>query len=154
MRFGTTELLLLVVLAIILFGGTNNAHTPHGQVGDRYPDTNTVAGQMQYVIDRIYSLLAQAGNLHCRVLVVTPYCFGQSPYVEDAFAEDGMGLAGIIQEVAGYNGIPAWNAYRNSGINPTTLALWGASASDHVHLNALGYAHLGRQSARFASREV
>lgn len=116
--------------------------------------TATVAGRVQHAIDTIYSLLAQVDNLACRLMVVTPYCFGASDYNEDAFAMDGAGLAQTIEDVANYNGVPVYNAYKNSGINPTTLAVWGNSDSDHVHLNAAGYAHLGRRIARFVEENV
>ena len=140
--------------AIIFFGGQNNHKLAHGKVGDVYPADETVAGCMQYAINRIYSLLAEADNLTCRVLVVTPYCFGASDYNTDAFTMDGAGLAQTIEDVANYNGIPVWNAYKNSGINPTTLAVWGAAGNDHVHLSSAGYAHLGKLIAAFADREV
>lgn len=140
--------------AIIFFGGQNNHKGAHGKVGDIYPTNATVAGYMQYAINKIYALLTEAGNLTCRVMVVTPYCFGASDYNTDAFQNDGVGLAQIIEDVANYNGIPVWNAYKNSGINPTTLAVWGAAANDKVHLNSAGYAHLGKLIAEFADRNV
>lgn len=115
---------------------------------------NTVASYMQYAINRIYALLAEAGNLGCRLMVITPFCFGASPYNEDAFSEDGVGLAQVIEDVAAYNGVPVYNAYKRSGINPTTLALWGASTTDRLHLNADGYAHLGKLIAKFAEDNV
>ena len=115
---------------------------------------STVASYMQHVIRRVYFLLLAADNLDCRVMVVTPFCFGASEYNEDAYAMDGLGLAQVIEDVANYYGIPVYNAYKNSGINPTTLMVWGKSETDNLHLNDAGYAHLGRRIAHFANEHI
>ena len=134
---------------IILFMGTNNMFDEHGDVGDLYPTNNTVCGQMQYAINRVFDLLDSANNKSCRVAVVTPYCFGESPYNQDAYGLDGIGLAKSIEDVANYNGLPAYNAFKNSGINMFTWSIYGASETDKLHLNNDGYAMLGERITEF-----
>lgn len=144
---------------IIFFGGINNLSDPHGTEGDLYPETPTVAGKLQYAIDKIFSLLAQADNLSCPVALITPYCYGASPYNPNALESNGMGLAKIMEGVAGVNGLPCWNAYKNSGINKYTWGIYSANSTatdsegnilDQLHLNtSAGYPHLGEGIAGF-----
>lgn len=135
---------------IIWFSGTNDMNTAHGQVGDLYPTNKTVAGCMQYVINKLYALLESANNLGCRVIVVTPFCYGALSPNPTALVNDGSGLAEIIEKVAHYNGLPCYNAYNNSGINQFTWAKWSSNIDgDQLHLSTVGYAHLGNRIAEF-----
>lgn len=173
---------------IIFFAGYNNRGTPDGKVGDCYKDDgtgqSTIAGFLQYAINCIFEKL-QGGvengityksNLTCRVMVVTPHCAGKYSYIDvDGYgeypSESGytmQTLAQIIEDVAHYNNLPCYNAWKNSGINRFTWNIYSASSSpdsglteqgnggqyywnaDQLHLNKnVGYPHLGTCIAKF-----
>ncbi|MBQ8345118.1 MAG: hypothetical protein IJY42_02495, partial [Clostridia bacterium] len=123
---------------IVFFGGYNSRHLPIGQVGDCYcPDRgegNTVAGHVQYAINRIYQVLAEARHLDCRLLIVTVDCSGQYPYFKaDGYTEltpgDGRSLehmANMQKAVAQANGLPVCDLFHTSGINRHTWSVFGA----------------------------
>jgi hypothetical protein len=123
---------------IVLFGGYNNRYINIGKVGDCYlPGAETgytVAGLMQYCIERIYQVLAQADRLTCRLLVVTVDCSGKYPWVDcDGYTENGEGsgrsleaMASIQKAVAAYNSIPCCDLFHNSGINRYTWSVFSA----------------------------
>lgn len=145
---------------IIFFGGTNNMHQTHGVVGDLYPNQKTVCGEMQYAINSIFSLLKTANNLSCRVICVTPYCFGSTEWNDNALQENGSALARSIEDVAHYNGVPCYNTYNNSGINKFTWRIFTNNAEsedesgkklDQLHLNDAGYAYLGDLITQFVN---
>lgn len=126
---------------IVFFGGYNNRGTSDGKVGDCYNPTDktgrTIAGYMQYCIDRIYETLEQADNLQCKLLVVTVDCAGKYPYIDaDGYDEypNGSGctmetFANIQKAVAEYNSIPCCDLWHTSGINKHTWCLYGASSN-------------------------
>ena len=143
---------------IVFFGGTNNMNQAHGAVGDVYPTNKTVCGEMQYAINKIFELLKTANNLTCRVVAVTPYCFGATEWNDNALLKDGAGLAESIEKVANYNGLACFNAYNESGINQFTWAVYTNNATptdasgnvlDQLHLNDYGYAYLGDLITQF-----
>lgn len=126
---------------IILYGGYNNRGTDDGEVGDLYnPDgggQSTIAGYMQYCINRIYEVLKEANNLTCKILIVAVDCAGKYPYInadgyEEYPADTGRTmetLANIQVAVAEHNSIPALDLWHNSGINKNTWNVFGASAN-------------------------
>lgn len=130
---------------IVLYGGYNNRNLDIGRVGDRfYTDGSgdrTVAGFMQHAIDRIYEELSNAGNLTCRLLIVTVDCSGRYPWVDaDGYGESEPGtgrtleaMANIQKEVAAYNAIPCCDLFHTSGINRYTWHIFGASADPVNH---------------------
>ncbi|SFK53655.1 hypothetical protein SAMN04488076_1011, partial [Trichococcus palustris] len=153
---------------IIYFGGYNNRSTLVGQLGDLYPTQNTIAGYTQYVINRIYEELIAAGNLTCKVLIMTPHCAGKYPYVDaDGYAiyPAGSGqtmetMTDIMKEVANYNNVAVCDLWHNSGINKFTWTVYGAESftyieaitgrsgtyphnGDQLHCSNLGYAQIG-----------
>lgn len=165
---------------IIFFAGYNNRGTADGEVGDCYAKDgsgqNTIAGYLQYALNRIYEELAEAGNLTCRVAVVTPHCAGKYSYIDaDGYDEYPAGsgltmqtLAQIMEDVAAYNNVPCYNAWKNSGINRHTWTVYAASPTadsglteqgsggkyywnaDQLHLNsAVGYPYLGERIANW-----
>lgn len=143
---------------IVFFGGTNNMHQAHGAVGDVYPANKTVCGEMQYAINKIFQLMKEANNLKCRVVCITPYCFGSTEWNDNALVKDGVGLADSIESIANYNGLPCFNAYNNSGINQFTWSVYTNNATaedasgnklDQLHLNDYGYAYLGDLITQF-----
>lgn len=129
---------------IVLFGGYNCRHTAIGQVGDRYAvngGDKTIAGMMQYCIDRIYEELGKANNLTCKLLIVTVDCSGKYPWVDvDGFGEVGgrgsgkslENMAKIQVEVAKRNAIPVCDLFNTSGINPHT---WGVFSFESDPVN-------------------
>ena len=165
---------------ILFFAGYNNRGAEDGAIGDCYsPDgtgSRTIAGMLQYAINRIYEELSAAGNLTCRVAIITPHCAGKYSYIDaDGYEEwpDGSGrtmqtLAQIMEDVANYNNLPCYNAWKNSGINRFTWCVYASSSAaksekteqgtggkyywnaDQLHLNKeTGYPHLGKCIALF-----
>ena len=130
---------------IVFFGGYNSRWVDIGEVGDLYsPDQtgqNTVAGLMQYAINRIYDTLYTAGNMTCRLLVVTVDCSGKYPYADaDAYQETApktgrtlAAMATIQRAVAEYNAIPCCDLFHTSGINPRTWQYFSASPDAENH---------------------
>ncbi len=123
---------------IVLYGGYNNRNLDIGQVGDCYrPDgggQKTVAGFMQYAVNRIYDCLWAADNPGCRLLIVTVDCVGRYPWVDaDAYGESTPGtgrtvkaMAEIQRAVAEFNAIPCCDLFHTSGINPHTWRYFSA----------------------------
>jgi len=163
---------------IVFFAGYNNRGTEDGKVGDCYdPKTQsgrTIAGYTQYAINRIYEELAEAGNLTCRVVAITPHCAGKYGYIDaDGYSEHPAGsgrtmrtLAQIMEDVAAYNSVPCLNLWETSGINRHTWCVFSASPTatnkdgtasgpypynnDQLHLNnAVGYPYLGKRIANW-----
>lgn len=159
---------------IVFFAGYNNRGTPDGAAGDCYnPDDNsgkTIAGYTQYAINRIYEELSEAGNLTCRVVVITPHCAGKYSYVDaDGYDEYPKGsgqslrtLAQTMEAVANFNSIPCLNLWETSGINKHTWSVFASSPTptnadgtgsgqypynnDQLHLNRdVGYPYLGER---------
>lgn len=123
---------------IIIFGGFNERKNPCGNVGDVYVSEqsgDTVAGHLQYVINRLYELLnggSENGitynkNLKCRIAVVAPYCCGKyrwsnlDGYQKDPNTNESLhDIANIICKVANENNCPSYNAWELSGIGRAT----------------------------------
>ncbi|MBQ7346433.1 MAG: hypothetical protein IJW55_00595 [Clostridia bacterium] len=128
---------------IVFYGGYNNRRLEIGKVGDRYVSggagQKTVAGVMQYCIDRIYQTLFEANNTTCRLLIVTVDCSGKYPWVDaDGYTEvePGSGktleaMANIQKAVAAYNSIPCCDLFHNSGINRYTWNIFSAESFAH-----------------------
>ena len=131
---------------IIIFGGFNNRSNLQGQVGDLYKDDgtgqNTVAGQLQYVINWIYDKLkggtddsgTYSANLNCRILIIPPYCCGKYSWIDaDGYDVYPSGtqtlhtLANTMIDVANANNCESWNAWEKSGIGRYTWTIWTAS---------------------------
>lgn len=124
---------------IVVYGGYNIRGLKTGQVGDLYKTDgtgeNTVAGQMQYAINRIYENLYAADNMTCRLLIVTVDCPGKYPWADaDGYSDvqpgDGKSfeaMANMQKQVAEYNALPCCDLFHTSGINRHTWAWFGAS---------------------------
>lgn len=122
---------------VVLFGGYNNRHNPIGRAGDCYSPTGgdkTVAGMMQYCINRIYEELAKANNLTCKLLIVTVDYTGKNMWIDaNGFEEIGAkgsgksyeNIANVQVEVARRNAIPVCDLFHTSGINPYTWSVFG-----------------------------
>lgn len=117
---------------VVLYGGYNNIGYDRGQAGDLYaPDgsgQNTIAGFMQYAINRIYEKLEKADNIGCRLLVVTVDCPGKGMWINaDGYTEYKPGtdksfktMAKVQRDVAAYNSLPVCDLFNTSGINRRT----------------------------------
>lgn len=125
---------------VIFFAGYNDRE-----------DTDA-ASALQYCIDTIYDRLEEAGNLTCRILIVTPHCVGRYSYIDaDGYEEypPGSGrslkkMADIMEEVAADNSIPVCNLWKTSGINRRTWSVYGAvPGADMVHCSNQGYELIG-----------
>ena len=126
---------------IVFFAGYNNRGTDDGKVGDCYNPAgggqSTIAGYMQYCINRIYEELTEAGNLTCRILIVTVDCAGKYPYIDANGYEEwpaGSGrtmetLANIQKAVAEANGLSCIDLWHDYGFNKHTWNVFGASAN-------------------------
>ena len=163
---------------IILFAGYNNRGMSDGSVGDCFnPNDNngkTIAGITQYAIDRIYEELSEAGNLNCRIVIITPHCVGKYGYIDvDGYNEYPKGsgqtlrtLAKTMEDVARFNSLPCLNLWENSGINRHTWSVFASNPTatntngsgsgtypynnDQLHLNKdVGYPYLGERIANW-----
>ena len=124
---------------IVVLPAYNDRGKEDGTVGDCYNPSgsgqNTIAGVVQYSINRIYEELTNAGNLKCKVLFATPHCSGRYPYIDaDGYEEYPVGsgrtmetLANTIIAVGNHNNIPVCDLWHNSGINRYTWNIFGAS---------------------------
>lgn len=124
---------------IVFYGGYNNRNLPVGKVGDRLNSDGTgdrtLAGFMQHAIDRIYEELEIAGNLSCRLLIVTVDCPGKYPWADaDGYTETSPGkgnsfeaMANMQKAIAEYNAIPCCDLFHTSGINRNTWHIFGAN---------------------------
>lgn len=124
---------------VVLYGGYNNRNLDIGKVGDLYradgTGQKTIAGFMQYAINRIYEELYAANNMTCRLLIVTVDCAGRYPYVDaNAYEETPKGsgrtleaMAMMQKAVAARNSIPCCDLFTTSGINEHTWNYFGAS---------------------------
>ena len=146
---------------IVFYAGYNNRGTADGNVGDCYDpnDSNqgrTIAGYMQYAINRIYEELANANNLTCKLLIVTVDCAGKYPYIDaDGYEQfpSGSGqtmetLANIQKAVAEANNIPCLDLWHNSGINRHTWTVYGANPNAYIENpgeSSAPYPHNGDQ---------
>lgn len=154
---------------IVLFGGMNERSLTYGLLGDLYPSQNTLYGRMQYVINKIYSLLKTANNLTCKILIVTPHCCGKYNYIDvDGYGEypaaTGQTLEKLVNNLktcANYNNLRVVDLWHNSGVGKNTWSVYMASAvatitppggstapypanGDQVHFNDTGYALIGQ----------
>lgn len=126
---------------IIVLPAYNDRGKADGDIGDCYKTDgtgdNTIAGIIQYSINRIYEELNKAGNLSCRIMYATPHCAGKYPYIDaDGYTEypSGTGrtmetLANTIIKVCNHNNIKVCDLWHNSGINKFTWNIFGASNS-------------------------
>lgn len=124
----------------LLYGGYKDRSCDPGKPGDLYrPDgtgQDTIAGVMQYAINRIYEELAKANNLTCRLLIVTVDCTGKNQWVNaDGNSEfppnsgrSYKNTAMIQKVVAENNGLPCCDLFHTSGINSHTWRVFGAEA--------------------------
>ena len=130
---------------IIFYAGYNNRGTEDGTVGDCYDPNDstqgrTIAGFMQYALNRIFEELANASNLTCRMLVVTVDCAGKYPYIDaDGYeqypANSGQTMetmANIQKAVAAANNVPCLDLWHNSGINRHTWTVYGANPNAYI----------------------
>lgn len=124
----------------LLYGGYRMSSCDPGKPGDIYrPDgtgEDTIAGVMQYAINRIYEELAKANNTACRLMIVTVDWTGKNQWVNaDGNSEfppnSGRSYknTAIIQKaVAERNALPCCDLFHTSGINPHTWCVFGAEA--------------------------
>ena len=126
---------------IVVLPAYNDRGKEDGRIGDCYKTDGsgqlTIAGIIQYTINRIYDTLTQANNLTCKVLYATPHCPGRYPYIDaDGYEEYPVGsgrtmetLANTIVAVGNHNNIPVCDLWHNSGSNRYTWNVFGASAN-------------------------
>ena len=126
---------------IVVLPCYNDRGKPDGKVGDCYATDGTgqktIAGLVQYTINRIYETLKEAGNLKCKILYVTPHCAGKYPYIDvDGYGEypEGSGysmktIASTITAVCNYNNIPVCNLWSESGIGKFTWNVFESSST-------------------------
>ena len=136
---------------IIVFGGMNERNRAYGQLGDLYPTQDTIHGRVQFVINKLYELLAQASNLGCKILFIAPYCCGVYSNINvDGYGEYPVGsgqtlekMVNHIKTCVNYNNLPVVDLWHESGIGKHTWSLYQFSVNDQVHLNSAGYTRVG-----------
>ena len=162
---------------LIFYGGYNERHMEYGNDGDVYPEQNTLFGKFNAVMTRIYSLLDEAKNRNCRVIMISPHCVGRYDWVDADGTEEfpkGSGrtlgtMSEVVRRVAEKYGAEFFDAYHLSGIGPDNWCKYANSPvalrpdydpekeyeapypmfADQAHLNGEGYAKLGRAIASF-----
>jgi hypothetical protein len=161
---------------IVIWAGANERYTDLGELGDLYVDAttgNTIYGKVQYLINKIYTLLTTTGNLQCKIIMMTPHCCGKYSFLDiDGYGIYPVGsgrtlktLCDAMVTVANANNIPCINLYNESGIGKNTWSIYCASPTatitapegatapyptngDQLHLNAeAGYPLVGRMVA-------
>jgi hypothetical protein len=144
---------------IIFYAGYNNRGVPDGAVGDCYSPNGgdrTIAGYMQYAINRIFECLAEANNLTCKIMIVTVDCAGKYDYIDaDGYDEYPAGsgqsmetLANIQKAVAEYNSLACCDLWHTSGINRYTWKMFGANPNAYIEnpgSSSAPYPHNGDQ---------
>lgn len=139
---------------VIFFAGYNDRGKPDypQKTAANTVDKNTISGALQYCIDKIYAGLESAGNLQCRILVVTPHCVGRYQYIyANGYEEypEGSGcsvktLAETMEKTAHENSIPVCNLWKISGINKYTWPVFAIEPGvDEVHCSTEGYERIG-----------
>ena len=89
------------VSLIVVLPAYNERATTFGQVGDCHPAESTICGRIQYLLNRIYEELEDAGNLTCHVLMATPHCAGKYPYVDaDGYEEYPAGTGQTMEKLS------------------------------------------------------
>lgn len=157
---------------IILLGAYNERHMEYGVRGDMYPRQNTLRGKFAFVIERLYALMAESGNIDCHIMLVSPHCIGKYDWVDRDGYEDfprGSGrsletMSEVIRDIARSFNLPFCDAWATSGINRYTWKYYSNSPTaknpdydpakkydapypmfaDQAHMNSLGYARLGQ----------
>ena len=126
---------------IVVLPAYNDRGKEDGRIGDCYKTDGsgqlTIAGIIQYTINRIYDTLTRANNLTCKVLYATPHCPGRYPYIDaDGYEEYPVGsgrtmetLANTIVAVGNHNNIPVCDLWHSSGSNKYTWNVFGASSN-------------------------
>ena len=122
---------------IVVLPAYNERATTFGKVGDCHPAESTICGRIQYLLNRIYDELEDAGNLTCHVLMATPHCAGKYPYVDaDGYEEYPAGtgqtmekLSDTIKAVAQANNVAVCDLWHESGIGSRTWSVFGAQKS-------------------------
>ena len=125
---------------IVFYAGYNDRGTLVGEVGDLYPTQNTIAGRMQYAVNKIYELLATAENLTCKLLIVTLDCAGKYPWIDaDGYTEYPTGsgqtmetIANMQKELAAANSIACVDLWHDSGINRNTWTVFGRQPDAYI----------------------
>lgn len=125
------------VSLIVVLPAYNERATTFGKVGDCHPAESTICGRIQYLLNRIYDELEDAGNLTCHILMATPHCAGKYPYVDaDGYEEYPAGtgqtmekLSDTIKAVAQANNVAVCDLWHESGIGSRTWSVFGAQKS-------------------------
>lgn len=121
---------------ILILLGYNNRYNQLGVQADIYPENNTIWGLFNHVIDRIYELLTESGNLKCRLMIVIPHAIGKYPYVNATAYEKPTSelptfveICDCIRTIAETYSIPICDLMRSSGINNFTWNIFSSSSS-------------------------
>lgn len=120
---------------LVLLVGFYNERVPavdsaaRGCVEDRYPQENTVYGRLNYVIRRVHEELEKAGNRACRLMIVSPHCYGKYPWIDCTAYEDGDTMVEILRTVASRHALPFADMMTAAGIDRSNWFQYQASAS-------------------------
>ena len=124
---------------IIVLPAYNDRGKEDGELGDCYNPNgggqSTIAGLIQYSINRIYEVLQSANNLKCKILYATPHCAGKYPWIDADGYEDWPANSGrtmetlgnTIKKVCQYNNIPVCDLWHESGINKFNWTVFGSN---------------------------
>ena len=129
---------------VVVFGGTNDfghGDAPLGKMSDREPETFYGACHflMKALIEKYpSSTIVFMTPLHRAVEVS-----------EDSSKPDLSVYAAVIREVAAFYGIPVFDLYANSGINPQIEIQRNLYAPDGLHPNIAGAERIAERLGNF-----
>ena len=135
---------------VVIFGGTNDfgdGDAAMGTMSDRRADT--FYGGYHLLIEKLYQRYPNA-----QIIIMTPLhrmSEDETYYNELGIRRMGSlaAYADAIKEVAGYYGIPVWDAFRCSGMQPRLEALREKYMPDGLHPNDAGHALMAQRLYAF-----
>ena len=115
-----------------------------GTETDMYPTQNTFIGQLNYAVNKVYAKLAEAGNVNCRVVIITAHKYGKYQYIDrsaytpvtsgGAQTTDGEALFEATKKAAQYNSLFLIDLMHGGNINKYN---WNAFQSNDTPYNPL-----------------
>lgn len=132
---------------VILMGFYNDrdmAVSNPGHESDMYPTQNSFIGRLNYAVNKVYAKLAEAGNVNCRVVIITAHKYGKYQYIDRSAytvvtsggvqTTDGEALFEATKKAAQYNSLFLIDLMHGGNINKYN---WNAFQSSDTPYNPL-----------------
>ena len=101
-----------------------------GNDTDVYPWYNSFKGRLNYAVEKVQKLLFDCKNWECKLILVSPHCYGKYPWYDKTGYDDGDYITDAVKHVAEYQKVKfidlmhsgvvdstSWNMYQNES-NP------------------------------------